>query len=324
MCVYYGINFNAVCPRTSILVIPSKRVMTECAPRPDTVKQARHDLIQCLRSIDPNAAAFESGLILQHVLTMSAEELILYEESTLSPVQKEALEEIVQRRLEGEPLGRIFGKRDFYGLSLRLSPATLEPRQDSETLVDAVLCWSGQQRPAREALHILDLGTGSGALVLAVLHQRPGWQGVGVDVSFQACQTAQSNGARLGLQERCRFLNTSWFNGLNPACRFDVIVSNPPYIATAVISTLDRSVKNYDPLLALDGGEDGLAAYRIILAGAASYLRPGGQVFLEIGYDQQDSVSALAAENGFETAQLYRDLAGHPRVLQLSVKKSAL
>lgn len=216
----------------------------------------------------------------------------------------------VARRAAREPLGRILGRREFWSLDFALSAATLEPRPDSETLVQAVLARLGDRtRPWR----LLDLGTGTGCLLLALLSELPAAWGLGVDLAPGAAATAAANAAALGLAGRSAFLAADWGEAL--AGRFDVVLSNPPYIASADLPQLAPEVRAHDPLLALDGGPDGLAAYRRLLPGAARLLVPGGLLALEIGYDQGAAVAALAAEAGFYAVECLADLAGRPRVV---------
>ncbi|HRD75237.1 MAG TPA: peptide chain release factor N(5)-glutamine methyltransferase, partial [Hyphomicrobiaceae bacterium] len=217
------------------------------------------------------------------------------------------------RRLAREPVWRILGQRAFYGLELQIGPAVLDPRPDTETLVDVVL-EATADAGAAAPLRILDLGTGSGAILLALLHERPSARGVGVDRSAAALQIARRNGEQLGLNDRVAWIESDWFAGVSG--RFDVIVSNPPYIPTGEIAGLDPEVRNHDPRAALDGGGDGLDAYRAIVAGVAQHLAPGGLVAFEIGDIQGPAVSALMFSAGLElVGGVRRDLSERPRVV---------
>jgi release factor glutamine methyltransferase len=217
----------------------------------------------------------------------------------------------VARRLSGEPVARVLGRKEFRGLDFALSPATLVPRPDTETLVDAALEIAGRDGPPAR---LLDLGTGSGAILAALLSEWPETFGVGVDRSIGAATTAAANLAALGLAGRGAILVGDWCDALRGA--FPLIVSNPPYIASAEIETLDVEVRAHDPRLALDGGVDGLAAYRRVIPAAAARLLPGGHLVLEIGETQEADVTALARAAGLAVeGAARRDLAGHARVI---------
>lgn len=220
-----------------------------------------------------------------------------------------AVTELMNRRLSGESVARIIGHREFYGLEFALSAATLEPRPDTELLVDLAL----------EALpmggRIFDLGTGSGCIPIAILFNRPDASGVATDINPLALEMAGQNAERNGVAERLQLRQGDWFGALAEGSRFDLILSNPPYIASSVVETLSPEVKDFDPRLALDGGPDGLAPYRVIAGEAGGWLKRGGQVLVEIGYDQGAAVSALFAASGFSRIAVYQDLAGLDRVV---------
>jgi release factor glutamine methyltransferase len=219
------------------------------------------------------------------------------------------------RRLAGEPVARILGHREFYGLDLLLSADTLIPRPDTETVVDAALTFAAVRRDRQ--LRLADLGTGSGAILLALLAELPAATGVGVDISAAAAATARANARRLGLAARAAFLVGDWTAPL--AGRFDIVVANPPYVASGDIAGLGREVRLHDPRRALDGGIDGLAAIRAIVAGLRRVLAPDGGVFIEIGAGQRDAVAALAGREGFDAA-FVADLAGIDRVAALVLR----
>jgi len=220
---------------------------------------------------------------------------------------------IAERRLAREPVGRIIGRREFWGLDLALSPGTLEPRPDTETLVEAVLTRLHAAGSAEKQLRIIDLGTGSGAILLALLHELPHAIGVGTDISADALATAQTNAERCGLGSRTQFLNRSFGDG--PAGLFDVVVSNPPYIESAVIPTLQPEVRDHDPRAALDGGVDGLDAYRTIFTGLGEMVSDSGFAAFEIGASQAGDISHLLHQSGFEPMQPVVDLGGQSRVI---------
>jgi release factor glutamine methyltransferase len=207
------------------------------------------------------------------------------------------------------PLSRILGRREFWSLDFALNAATLDPRPDSETLVEAVLAELGErERPWR----LLDLGTGSGCLLLALLSELPAASGIGLDLAPAAARQARANAAALGLADCAQFLADDW--GKSLAARFDVVLSNPPYIASRVWEDLPREVKEHDPRLALDGGADALAAYRALLPQARRLLAPGGLLALEIGFDLEGAVEDLLLAGGLAPLACRRDLGGRPRV----------
>jgi release factor glutamine methyltransferase len=217
------------------------------------------------------------------------------------------------RRLAGEPVARILGRREFWGLMFELTPATLVPRPETETVVSATLAWCRRTGRGRGPLSILDLGTGSGALLVALLSELPGAWGVGVDIAPEALSTARRNAARHGVAARAGFLAGRWTAPLKG--RFDIVVANPPYIPASDILTLALEVKAHDPIAALDGGRDGLDAYRAIAAGLESVLEPDGIVALEVGQGQATPVSELLAEIGLAHIETVHDLSGIGRVV---------
>ena len=215
------------------------------------------------------------------------------------------------RRLAGEPVWRILGEREFWGLPFRLSPATLEPRPDSETIVEAALKELADRRG--EALSLLDLGTGTGCLLIALLSELPQATGLGIDLSEEAARMAAGNAALNGVAARASFRQGNWTEGL--AGRFDLILSNPPYIPSGEIAGLSVEVREHDPLLALDGGTDGLNPYRIFAQTLPGLLAPGGLIVFEIGAGQGGDVVALMRAGGLEFRGSRHDLGGHERAL---------
>lgn len=258
-------------------------------------------------------AALDARLIVEHFSGTTRADAIARPEQALDTAATDAIEAAIARRRRGEPVHRILGFREFYGLKLELSPATLEPRPDTETLVDMVLPFLRDTARREGACRILDLGTGTGAIALALLAQVENSTATGVDLAEGALLTARKNAGRLGLDSRFAARKSDWFAEISG--RFHLIVSNPPYIVTKEIEALRADVRDFDPLLALDGGEDGLAAYRRIAAGAMAHLEPDGRIAVEIGYDQKRLVSDIFAEAGFSLAEAGRDLAGNDRVL---------
>ncbi|WP_366484650.1 peptide chain release factor N(5)-glutamine methyltransferase [Devosia sp.] len=262
------------------------------------------------------SAALDAKLLTGHALGLGALELATRENELVDSEAATRVAGLLQRRMTGESVARIIGEREFYGLAFTLNAATLEPRPETELLVDLAL----GALPAGGQM--LDLGTGTGCIPIAVLANQPDAHAVAVDLSALALEAARKNADRHGLSGRIAFLQGSWFGplftspeGRGEEGRFDLIVSNPPYITTAVVETLAPEVKDFDPRLALDGGPDGLAPYRVIAAESANWLKPGGWVLVEIGHDQGAAVSALFLEAGFEDVAVHRDLNGLDRVV---------
>jgi len=220
------------------------------------------------------------------------------------------VQEIAARRATGEPLSRILGKREFWGLSFAITRHVLDPRPETETVVEAALSILSDRR--KDPLRILDLGVGSGALLCALLTEFGAARGLGVDISADAADVARGNLQARGLSPRAEIRVGDWTSGL--VGRFDLIVSNPPYIPTADLAGLPREVRNFDPWLALDGGIDGLAAYRRILPESRRLLAPGGWLLVELGAGQAAKVTAVASQCGFTDVRTYQDLAGANRV----------
>lgn len=254
----------------------------------------------------------DARVLVRHVTGVDPALPGLAAQRPLAADEAETVEALAARRLAREPVARIVGEREFFGLALALNAACLVPRPDTETVVEAALA----VLPAGCPLRVLDLGTGPGTILLAILHERPNAQGLGIDLSAEALEAARANAAALGLAGRADFRQGDWTIGLDGA--FDLIISNPPYIPSLDCETLQAEVRAHDPRLALDGGPDGLVAYRAILAAAGPLLAPGGHVVLEIGIGQAMDVARLAREAGLSLKGLASDLAGIPRALVLS------
>jgi release factor glutamine methyltransferase len=253
--------------------------------------------------------AAEARIIVGGLLDLERVDFITRGDEHLALPDEIRIHEAVGRRVAGEPPYRILGRRSFYGLELKLSKDTLEPRPDTEILVEAVLeALKGREN---EPLSIIDLGTGTGAIVLALLSQLPNARGTGVDLSPAALATAEENAALNGLAGRFAVRQSDWLKNIFGA--YDVIVSNPPYIASKVIPSLDRAVRDFDPHLALDGGDDGLDAYRAIAAEAKPFLKENALVAVEIGFDQRQSVEEIFRNRGFVLVKAWKDYGGNDR-----------
>lgn len=257
-----------------------------------------------------DTAPLDARLLVRHVLGLDETALIATEADPFPAGKMAELESLTLRRLSGEPVARIRGMQEFYGLSFGLNTETLIPRPETEMLVDFGL-GTLKDHPAPR---ILDLGTGTGCIVLALLANLPHGRGIGIDISLDAIEQARANAAALGLADRFEARQGDWFTSVAGES-FDLIVSNPPYIASAVIETLDAGVKAFDPRVALDGGEDGLDPYRVIARDAPAHLSPNGVIALEIGFDQGHMGFALFKEAGFDAVSVAKDLAGHDRMV---------
>lgn len=261
-------------------------------------------------------AARDARILLDGLLHLSSTAFLVDGDRPLTGEQMTMIEGAIERRAKREPVHRILGRRAFSRLDLMLSPDTLEPRPDTEILVDTLVPHVRRFVSDRGACRILDLGTGTGAICLALLDLVPGATGVGADVSQGALETAMRNADMNGLAGRFDVVESDWFAAVTGV--FDIIVSNPPYIVHSVVETLDEEVRLHDPILALDGGDDGLDAYRAIAAGAADHLAQDGLVAYEIGYDQKASVTGIMCEKGFARIAAVEDLGGKDRVLVFS------
>jgi release factor glutamine methyltransferase len=257
-------------------------------------------------------AAQDARLLIAGLLKLSSTAFVIDGARLLDPSEQALIDGALTRRAAREPVHRILGYRAFSRLDLALSPETLEPRPDTEILVDTLVPHA-QRMVAGGGCRILDLGTGTGAICLALLDLVAGATGVGADYSAGALETARRNADINGVADRFEAVESDWFAAVTG--RFDIIVSNPPYIVRSVVETLDEDVRLYDPILALDGGEDGLDAYRAIAAGAGDHLRENGLVAYEIGYDQKETVTAIMREKGFTRLEAVQDLGGNDRVL---------
>jgi release factor glutamine methyltransferase len=268
---------------------------------------------QLLRAAAIEGPRMEARLLLSHVLDCRAEDLLRDPRAPVELQKAQRFAGLVQRRVGHEPMAFLLGWQEFWSLRFAVSPATLIPRADSEALVEAAL----DAFPDRAApLSVVDLGTGTGCLLLAVLSEYPNATGVGLDRNPAAAALAASNARALGLAGRARFLAADWAAPL--AGRFDLVLSNPPYIEAAAIPGLMPEVAAHEPASALDGGADGLVAYRAIVAALPRLLLPGGRAVLELGIGQGPAVSALARAAGLESGPLRADLGGIDRAMVLS------
>ncbi|UVK41795.1 peptide chain release factor N(5)-glutamine methyltransferase [Mesorhizobium sp. AR07] len=255
----------------------------------------------------------DARLIVEHFSGTTRTQAIADPERKIDASTIAAIDDALRRRIGGEPVHRILGYRDFYGLRLSLSPETLEPRPDTETLVEAMLPFVRAVAVREGECRILDLGTGTGAIALALLSVVPTAIATGVDMSAGALATATRNARQLGLAGRFTALQSDWFEKVSG--RYHVIAANPPYIQSEDIGNLQDEVRNFDPRLALDGGVDGLNPYRIIAAEAARFLETEGRIAVEIGHTQHNEVSEIFTAAGYVPGGAFRDLGGNDRVV---------
>ena len=279
-----------------------------------SIEVARRELTQQLKAEHLDTPELDARLLVGAATQLDLTGLTVAAQRPLQDGESHLLTALAQRRLRHEPVARILGEKEFWGLRLLLSTDTLVPRADTETVVEAALELVRAAGDPLEPLRIADIGTGSGAILLALLHELPTATGIGADISAGALRTAKANAERLGLGSRATFIECDYCDKL--AGPFDLIVSNPPYILRGDINTLAREVREYDPRRALDGGSDGLVAYRAMARDIAGLLDSGGAFALEVGKGQADEVAELMQAAGLHTIRPHRqDLAGIPRVV---------
>jgi release factor glutamine methyltransferase len=263
----------------------------------------------------------EARLLVQHATALMPEQLLLSDARLLTAGEAKSLAEALTRRLAHEPLSRIRGERDFYGRTFAITQAVLDPRPDTETLIDLVLQWADETGGRDRPLDIIDIGTGSGAILITLLAELPRAAGLGTDVSPDALLVARSNAVRNAVAGRARFELAHALDGIDGP--FDILVSNPPYIPSADVLRLEAAVRDYDPALALDGGPDGLRIYRKIAARAGAVV-PSGLIALEVGAGQAADVSRILTENvenRRSTPWTRADLGGHDRTVALLTQR---
>jgi len=263
------------------------------------------------RAAELDTPELDARLLAAEAFELDALGLVNREREAAPAERLAQLDGFAARRLEGEPVARILGHKEFYGLDFRLNDATLVPRPETELLVDASL----EALKARDNPLFLDLGTGSGCVAIAVLKHLPNARAIATDLSEAAIAEARENAERHGVADRLTLRAGSWCGPLLPDERFDLVVSNPPYVESDIIDELQPEVSDYDPRLALDGGEDGLAAYRAIAAGVPSRLKPGATLAVEVGSEQGLQVGALFSAAGLAGIDIRKDLAGLDRVV---------
>jgi len=287
-----------------------------------TVKAILLDGENKLKKAGIETARLDARVLAAFVLETDRTGLFVHSDRVVTDDQRADFDRLIARRLNREPVAHLTGAREFWSLPFVVTPDTLVPRPDSETVVEAALEYISNKNAVQ---HVLDLGTGTGCLLLSVLSEMPEATGLGMDANSGAVETARLNAEILSLLGRARFVvddwtKTGWAGRIQQAANmdvpgFDVIVTNPPYIASVEIGDLAPEVARFDPLLALDGGPDGLEPYRIIAQETGSLLRPGGVFICEIGQGQETDVAGILQENGLQVVEIKKDLSGVPRVI---------
>jgi release factor glutamine methyltransferase len=282
-----------------------------------TVQDALRHSNDVLAEAGIETARLDARLLVGHVLGMDAKAALLVNERALHDAEQERLKTLLARRAGHEPMAYIMAEREFWSLPFKVTPATLVPRPDSETIVEAVLA----SVPDRQKhFSILDLGTGSGCLLLSLLHELPQAQGVGIDCSTPALNVARDNAQHLQLSNRASFICADWGNGVSK--KFDLIVCNPPYIPHDEIKTLMPDVAQFEPRHALSGGKDGLESYRAIASCVPDMLKKDGTAYFEIGMNQADAVINILTENRLQTVDIKEDLSGLPRCIVAELSRA--
>jgi len=256
----------------------------------------------------------DARLLAQRAFGLDTMALVRKERDAAPDDGLDLLEQYAERRMVGEPVSRILGRREFWGLDFALGPATLDPRPETELLVqEALALLEGKPNPS-----FLDLGTGTGAIAIAILASNSKAKGIATDISAEALEIARRNAETHGVADRLTLRPGPWWQAVPHTELFDVIVSNPPYIATAQIATLDPEVRLFDPKAALDGGWDGVEPYRAIASQAPRRLKPGGALIVEIGATQAEIITKILARTGFSRIEVQKDLNGLDRVIHAS------
>lgn len=267
------------------------------------------DVRRRLEAAGVDTPVLDARLLVEAGAGVSRLDIVTDPRRVLSAEQVDGVNALTRRREGREPMGHILGRRHFWTLEFEVNRDVLTPRPETEFVVEVALKSIAHDQPAR----VLDLGVGSGAILLTVLAERPNAHGVGVDISEAALSVARANAQALGVADRVALMAGDWDHGLDGM--FDLVLSNPPYIASHEIAGLEPEVAQFEPRIALDGGADGLDAYRVIVANLPRLLKPGGVFALEVGKGQADAVNALAQAAGLSTGEPKRDLAGVPRVV---------
>jgi len=278
-----------------------------------SVSEALQLIAQTFRAAGIDDADVDARVLAGHALHLDRARLVSQSDRVLEAREVNAISGLAARRLKREPVSRILGRKEFWSLALAITSDVLVPRPETETVVEGALDFVVRNGLRMEKLRILDIGTGSGALLVALLNELPNATGIGTDISRAALEVAQINVAQFGFESRSSLIACDMAAGVQG--QFDLVVSNPPYIARGEIASLAPEVRDYDPMMALDGGDDGLTAYRSISADAKRILAQGGRLFVEMGAGQEPAVRELFTNAGLVVGIARNDLAGTPRVL---------
>ena len=278
-----------------------------------SLAEAVQFLARSFRSAGIEQPDADARILAGHALHLDRARMVSQSGRVLEAREINVMSALAARRLRHEPVSRIVGQKEFWSLPIKVTPDVLVPRPETETIIEGALDFVVRTGLRMEKLRVLDIGTGSGALLFALLQELPHATAVGTDISTEAVQVARDNAARCRFENRCTFITCDMAAGVQDT--FDIVVSNPPYIAHGDIQSLAPEVRDYDPAVALDGGKDGLDAYRSIAADARRILSQGGRLFVELGAGQETAVRALFTKAGLAVGKVRMDLAGIPRVL---------
>jgi release factor glutamine methyltransferase len=277
------------------------------------LKHAWKDAAERLRKVGIKTPLLDSRLLLQEVLKINYEELLTSAKRPLTHEEVALYEDYLARRIKREPVSLILGKKEFWSMEFKTTADTLDPRPETETLIENVLENYGDKNREHK---FLDLGTGTGAIIISLLKEYPNSIGMAVDIFDEALAVAKENAKKHGVEDRVTFVKSNWFEKVKGT--FDIIVSNPPYVTTKAIDFLPAEVRLYDPKLALDGGEDGLDEYRTMLADIGKHIDDNGKIFFEIGKWQEGRINDIIKSSGFIVHTTKKDLAQVPRVVCFS------
>ncbi len=283
---------------------------------PKTLNSLYKEIIRQLQKSGIDSADLDARIIINERTALDLSDIITKPDAMISDNCLSKIQNDINYRVAGKPLSRIYGVQEFWGLPFKISKYTLDPRSDTELIIDITV----KRIPKDAPIKILDLGTGSGCILISLLSEFPNAVGYGIDSSIEALKIAKENAILNNCEERISFICCSWFEAFKHNDRdfnFDLIVSNPPYIKNQEIPVLDIEVREYDPILSLNGGDDGLQAYKDIFPKLNKFLDHGGFALFEIGYDQEEDVMRLAEDAGFALRSVHHDLAGNPRVVDI-------
>lgn len=281
---------------------------------PTTLADALDDVEARLREAAIEDPRFESRVLVAHAVDLSVGEVLFHTQRPVTPAEASQIARYTEERSKRKPVSHIFGEKEFWSLTFEVTPDVLTPRPDTETLVETALALVPERD---QPVSILDLGVGSGCILLSLLTELPQAYGVGVDIDFDACLVAHRNAFRLGLENRSAIIQGDWMSAIGG--KFDLVLSNPPYIPTGDIETLEPEVRDYEPRLALSGGRDGIDCYKRILTSVGTVISPGGSLLLEVGSGQAQAVSAMARQNPLFRVKTAADLGKVDRCVLATV-----